>query len=555
MPKLIIVDNDDTAEGFTEATKRTPDRFRVKGYYGGNPLFLLDDDIDTVLIVVTPGREGWEENAFISIRDSGAVESIAVTIMGPEGIGPSYASTAPSIREGITAEWKKETIIPEPEPNPEPPREMSTAQQSVMLMQECGITLDGKGKPKKTETNVRRLLDLYKPGGQDLVDVRFETVQQRAQFHVDGSWFDCDSTDGELIVDDLLETFQADIGMEITRKMLMDALLMQARRNQCDILKDEADALADKWDGTRRLNDYLYKMYKVDKSHDSHYVRAVGKIPLHGAMLRSFVPGAKVDNMLILVGPQAAGKSSLMLDLFGKERSAECRTSARDKEIGQYMIGKRCLILDELESLDRMTNKAKKTFLSATEDRLRIQFKTRYDDFPRTCVFVGTTNEDQIFDDVTGDRRYLVVRVKRGDLHSRDWLRDNREQLLAEAAHDVRKYLEEGGNPDDFITAPHGLMKEQLQHNILEPALGEIIEGLTHNSDAISHSWLGNMLYDRGYVNDKREAMRVLHSSMPKLGWVMDKRFKGAYNGMNDDNGNRLTDHKPCAAWIRIEEE
>ena len=50
---------------------------------------------------------------------------------------------------------------------------------------------------------------------------------------------------------------------------------------------------------------------------------------------------------------------------------------------------------------------------------------------PRTCVIVGTTNDDAFLVDPTGNRRFWPVAIDRPiDLA---WVRENRTQLLAEA--------------------------------------------------------------------------------------------------------------------------
>jgi predicted P-loop ATPase len=53
-----------------------------------------------------------------------------------------------------------------------------------------------------------------------------------------------------------------------------------------------------------------------------------------------------------------------------------------------------------------------KAFLSSRIDSLRRPYGRAIEDFPRTSVFVGTTNRQEILHDPTGERRYLVIPVK-----------------------------------------------------------------------------------------------------------------------------------------------
>ncbi len=63
------------------------------------------------------------------------------------------------------------------------------------------------------------------------------------------------------------------------------------------------------WDGARRaetlLIDYL-------GANDTPYVRAVTRKMLCAAIARVLSPGCKFDSMLVLNGPQGAGKSTLI---------------------------------------------------------------------------------------------------------------------------------------------------------------------------------------------------------------------------------------------------
>lgn len=79
-------------------------------------------------------------------------------------------------------------------------------------------------------------------------------------------------------------------------------------------------------------------------------------------------------------------------------------------------------------------------FITQRSDRIRIPYATYHEDFPRRCIFVGTTNSDRPLIDTEGNRRFWVVETGRVDI---DELERNRDQIFAEAVEFFRRFLEE----------------------------------------------------------------------------------------------------------------
>jgi len=85
--------------------------------------------------------------------------------------------------------------------------------------------------------------------------------------------------------------------------------------------------------------------------------------------------------------------------------------------------------MPELDSFNKAENTKAKAFFSGAVDNYRPSFGRRNEDFPRQCVFAGSTNEHEYLRDVT-NRRYWPVYCNSIDLEK---LKADRGQLWAEA--------------------------------------------------------------------------------------------------------------------------
>ncbi|HSH42569.1 MAG TPA: VapE domain-containing protein [Arenicellales bacterium] len=84
----------------------------------------------------------------------------------------------------------------------------------------------------------------------------------------------------------------------------------------------------------------------------------------------------------------------------------------------------------ELQAFNKSDRNKIKAAISAQEDTYRPSYGRYARQFPRQCIFVGTTNDDAYLKDETGARRFLPVRCGEVALDS---LASVRDQLWAEA--------------------------------------------------------------------------------------------------------------------------
>jgi predicted P-loop ATPase len=63
----------------------------------------------------------------------------------------------------------------------------------------------------------------------------------------------------------------------------------------------------------------------------------------------------------------------------------------------------------ELAGMRKAEAETIKLYISKQTDRFRPAYGRRLQEFPRQCIFIGTTNESQFLRDTTGNRRFWVV--------------------------------------------------------------------------------------------------------------------------------------------------
>jgi predicted P-loop ATPase len=83
-----------------------------------------------------------------------------------------------------------------------------------------------------------------------------------------------------------------------------------------------------------------------------------------------------------------------------------------------------------MASMNKADVDSLKAFISKRVDRARLAFERRAADFPRQCIFIGTTNLDEYLKDETGARRYWPVKITDVTFEK---LKNDKDQLWAEA--------------------------------------------------------------------------------------------------------------------------
>ena len=184
---------------------------------------------------------------------------------------------------------------------------------------------------------------------------------------------------------------------------IFDATNVVGTENRFHPVKDYLSTCT--WDGVPRVDTLLIDYMGAD---DNEYTRAVTRKTLAAAVARVFTPGCKFDYMLTLRGRQGMGKSALIAKLGG-EWFSDSFTTVQGKEAYEQVIGVWIMEVGELAGMRKAEEEATKLYVSKQVDRFRPAYGRRTQEFPRQCIFIGTTNEQQFLRDATGNRRFWIV--------------------------------------------------------------------------------------------------------------------------------------------------
>ena len=267
------------------------------------------------------------------------------------------------------------------------------------------LELDGDNKPKNTIFNFKSIM-LKK---EFYANVRFNILANYPERHIvtvrNGEehievrrWTDADEAMSK-------EYIEQEFGIYSDKKHY-DALRILFQERAYNPVLEILQNLP-KWDGVERCEHFLTEWAKAD---DTPYVRECSRLIFAGGVWRMMLPGCKMDDVVVLVGKQGGGKSSLVRflalhdDYFG-----EIKTVDGDKATEQ-LAGKWICEIPELAAFTRAKEvEAVKAFITRQKDSYRKPYDRNVDDRPRRCIFIGSTNNPNFLVDLTGNRRFYPV--------------------------------------------------------------------------------------------------------------------------------------------------
>jgi predicted P-loop ATPase len=280
------------------------------------------------------------------------------------------------------------------------------------------------------------------------------------------------------------------------------------------------------WDGKERIETCLSDAFGV---LPSRYTYGVSKNFFVAMAARIVDPGCKFDNMVVFEGKQETYKST-SLAILGGSWYASIRHQIGSPNFFNAIQGKWLVEIAEMDSFNVSQISAIKDFLSNPTDRFRLPYAKATEDFPRVCVFAGTTNERTFLGDKTGLRRFWTIATAGINLK---YLRDNREQLFAEAYALYSK-----GTPWHIIDKKEHA--EAAEERRMQDPWEEIISGFIHDKSSFG-VLSSEIMCDCLGIPKERQDMKQLN----RLGKIM--RFLGW-----DTRNQRGSDLVQRKVWFPI---
>lgn len=397
----------------------------------------------------------------------------------------------------------------------------TTAQKAARaLANKLGLTRGPKVPYcDNSEENARKLVEHFMAGR-----LWFDGFTQRVLTDID--WNDprtpCSPRPWE-DTDDIHATvfLQQQAGPRIRKSAVQDAVVAVAHANRRNCVVDWLKSL--QWDGVPRIATVFSRLFGTPSTP---YHLAAGQNLLISMVARAMKPGCKVDEMIVLEGPQHVGKSSAW-KVIGGELHVELHANPNHKDFQQQFRGVWLGELPEMSALRRTTVEQIKGMLTCRVDRYRPSYGRYEREYPRQTVCVGTTNQDKYLQDDTGNRRFIPIHV-RGKIDLAQ-LQQERDQLFAEAVH-----LYKQGQSWWQYPALETLVAQEARY-VGDPWVEQIKVELARLSQQIpaqpitAASIMGAMAIPVAQQN-RAQATRV-GIALRKLGGVSKIRWVGGTNG------------------------
>ena len=290
-----------------------------------------------------------------------------------------------------------------------------------------------------------------------------------------------------------------------TRMGWEEQVFATASNNRADSLKEWLDALPE-WDGTARLNNFLTRRLEVE---DTQLSRFALQAILGGVVARTYTENAQHHTVVIFLGAEGIGKSTLCRHLLPLERQDDWYTdslvwSMNDNRMVETTRGKVIVESPELAGFAAKDAEGIKAYLSRTHDTYRAPYARVAQDFRRRFSLVGTANPSgrELLPNVpSGHRRFIIVGMPASCTPTLvvAALAEERDQLWAETRQRILNGEPHYLDTDEQRAEQRAVNRAHSHEDVLMESIKDVL------SDSVFE---GELSFESGFT------MRELHGKL-----------------------------------------
>jgi putative DNA primase/helicase len=189
----------------------------------------------------------------------------------------------------------------------------------------------------------------------------------------------------------------------VGKEKIKDCLDLELYRKSWHPIRDYLNGLI--WDNVPRVDSVFVDYFGAK---NSIYIREAARKTLCGAVARVMRPGVKFDSVTILIGDEGLYKSTFWKRL-GKQWFSDSFFKVDGKDALEQIQGAWIIEIAELAGTRKGDAESVKHFFSKDKDEYRPAYGHVREEYPRQCIFVGTSNIWAVLKDPTGNRRMNPV--------------------------------------------------------------------------------------------------------------------------------------------------
>lgn len=335
----------------------------------------------------------------------------------------------------------------------------------------------------------------------------------------------CENCGHTEITDYALNSILRDLkkqGFNISRSVLRDLLFSDFIKPKNPI--QEYFEKLEEWNGNK---DYINDLASTLKTKDQKLFEWSFKKWLVAMVACALEKDSINQTIVILIGSQGLGKSRWIEAILPEELRYyfnSDRLNLKDKDTLIQLSENILIILEEVSSFKSSEVDAIKELITKSKIKLRRAYGIYAENFERRASFIGSTNDDEILADVTGNRRFLAFKIDEityPDFIDLDKVYSQAYSLYKSGfqhwfdKEDIKKINSNNEQYRQISVEEEFLIKYFKPHtknsdNVLYLSASEVIDEIQklEKSKILSHLKLGKILNAKGFKSVKKKGLK-----------------------------------------------